>query len=268
MGWPRLATAWLAVLGAVAGLWASPREAAAQTDEIQVYNGDIAAPGVLSLTLHNNYTPSGGRIPAFPGAVVPDHSLNGVPEWAYGVTDWMEAGLYLPLYTLQPGGKAQLDGFKVRALFAVPDAAKRTFFYGLNFEFSVNARRWDPKRYTSEIRPILGWRFGKVEFIVNPSLDNSYLGFSRLDFAPATRLAYNISETWAVGAEEYADLGPLRAFEPRSRQTHQLFGVVDFNGAPVNVEFGAGFGLTPATDRFVVKLILSKDIWSRRPGGP
>ena len=129
----------------------------------------------------------------------------------------------------------------------------------MNFEFSFNSKHWDANRYTSEIRPILGWRFGKVDLIVNPILDNAYKGLSRLDFAPETRLDYNLSSTWTVAAEEYDDFGPLRSFYGR-QQTHQLFGVVDFNGKPLSVEFGIGFGLNNATDRLALKLILSRDL--------
>jgi hypothetical protein len=251
---------WACVMAIISlALVALARPARAQTDEIQVYNAQIAAPGVFNLTLHDNYTPEGLTRPAFPGGVVSNHSWNGVPEWAYGVTDWMEAGLYLPLYSLPGDDKFQLDGFKLRTLFVEPDAAKRSFFYGINFEFSFNSRHWDANAYTSEIRPILGWRFGKVDFIVNPILDNDYKGLSRLDFAPETRIAYNVTPVWAVAAEEYDDLGPLRALYGR-QQTHQLFGVVDFNGKPVNVEFGVGFGLNAATDRLTLKLILSRDL--------
>jgi hypothetical protein len=253
-GWPS-AVVWPALLLACA----APRPALAQTDEIQVYNAEIAAPGTFNLTLHDNYTPEGKTTADFTGGVVSNHSLNGVPEWAYGVTDWMEAGLYFPLYTLRGDGGFQLDGFKLRTLFVVPDAARRSFFYGVNFEFSFNSKRWDANDYTSEIRPIVGWRFGKVDLIVNPILDNSYKGLSRLDFAPETRVAYNISSLWAVAAEEYDDFGPIRAFYGR-QQTHQLFGVVDFNGKPLNVEFGVGFGLNSATDGVTLKLILSRDL--------
>jgi hypothetical protein len=234
--------------------------ASAQTDEIQVYNAQIAAPGVFNLTLHDNYTPEGLKTPAFPGAIVSDHDLNGVPEWAYGVNDWLEAGLYLPLYSLPGDGHAQLDGFKLRALFVAPNAAKRSFFYGVNFEFSFNAKHWDPNPYTQEIRPILGWRLGKADLILNPILDNSWKGFSRLDFAPETRIDYNLSDTWAVAAEEYDDFGQLRGFLPADKQTHQLFLVIDYNGKPIDVEAGIGFGLTPATDRLTLKLILSRDL--------
>src|SRR5579872_3406856 len=194
MNSPLSASVWtlfLLSIGLVAGTSGS---AQAQTDEIQVYNAEIAAPGVLNLTLHDNYTPDGAKTPAFPGGLVSNHDLNGVPEWAYGVTDWLEGGLYLPLYSVPGDGHATIDGFKLRALIVEPDAAKRSFFYGVNFEFSFNARHWDPNRYTQEIRPIVGWRFGKADLIFNPILDNSWKGFSRLDFAPETRLDYNLSD--------------------------------------------------------------------------
>lgn len=239
-------------------LWA--QQAFAQADEIQVYDASIAPEGVFNLTLHNNYTVNGLKTPAFPGGLVPDGTLNGVPEWAYGVTDWFEAGIYLPLYSVASNSGAQLDGFKLRALFVEPDAADRNFFYGINFEFSYNAKHWDENRYTSEIRPIVGWRFGEVDLIFNPILDNSYHGFSALDFAPATRLAYNFSPEWAVAVEEYDDFGPLRHFYAGDQQSHQLFAVVDYSGAPMDVEAGIGFGLTRATDGLVLKLILSRDL--------
>lgn len=232
----------------------------AQTDEIQVYNAEIAAPGVVNLTLHNNYTPDGRSAAAFPGGIGPDHALNGVPEWAYGVTDWFEAGLYLPLYSIAGDGALTFNGFKVRALFVEPDAADRRFFYGVNFEFSWNTAHWDQSRHTQEIRPILGWHLGAIDIIVNPILDSSYDGFSRLDFAPATRLAYNLDKTWAVALEEYDDFGPLRDFYSSSLQQHQLFAAFDYNGKPWSIEGGIGAGLTSATDHLVLKLILSRDL--------
>jgi hypothetical protein len=143
--------------------------ARAQTDEIQVYDAEIADPGVFNLMVHNNYTFDGLKEPRFPGGLVPNHTLNGVPEWAYGVNEWFEQGLYLPLYSDSSNLGPVLDGFKLRELFVVPHAADRTFFYGINFEFSYNAKHWDPDTYSSEIRPIIGWHLGKIDFIVNGS---------------------------------------------------------------------------------------------------
>ena len=232
----------------------------AQTDEIQVYDAQIAAPGIFNLTLHDNFTPEGRTTPDHPGGIVPNRALNGVPEWAYGVTDWFEAGLYLPLYSVSGTGAWTYNGFKIRTLFVEPDAAHRRFFYGVNFEFSWNTAHWDPSRHTQEIRPIVGWHLGAFDFIVNPILDNSYKGFSRLDFAPSTRAAYHFNNRWAVAAEEYDDFGPLRGFHPAAQQQHQLFGVFDYGGKPWTVEGGVGLGLNDASDRLVLKLILSRDL--------
>ena len=126
------------LLGVLIG-W--PAGLVAQTDEIQVYTAEIAAPGEFTLTLHNNYTPDGLKAAAFPGAVVPDRALNGVPEWAYGAKDWLELGLYLPVYTLTRAGSAYVESAKLRTLFVVPHADTRHFFYGVNFEYSRNAVR-------------------------------------------------------------------------------------------------------------------------------
>ncbi len=232
----------------------------AQTDEIQVYDANIAEPGVFNLTVHNNYTFNGLTSPRFPGGLVPDHTLNGVPEWAYGVTDWFEQGLYLPLYSDSSNLGPVLSGFKVRELFVVPHAAQQTFFYGINFEFSYNAEHWDPNRFTQEMRPIIGWHLGKFDLIVNPILDNSWKGFKNLDFAPSARVAYNISDKWAVAVEEYADFGVIEHFLPGDQQSHQVFGVIDYKGEPFDIEAGLGFGLTPASDGLVAKLMLSHDL--------
>ena len=240
----------------------SGASAFAQTDEIQVYDAEIAEPGVLNLMVHNNYTPDGLTQPRFPGGLVPNHTLNGVPEWAYGVTNWFEQGLYLPLYSESSNLGPVLNGFKVRELFVVPHAAEQIFFYGINFEFSYNAKHWDPDTYSSEIRPIMGLHLGKFDLIVNPIFDNSWKGFKNLDFAPSARIAYNLSNTWAVAVEEYADFGVIQNFLPTNQQSQQLFAVVDYKGDVYNIEAGLGFGLTSASDRLVAKIMVSRDLYT------
>jgi hypothetical protein len=232
----------------------------AQTDEIQVYDAAIAPTGAFNLTLHNNFTPSGSNAPAFPGAIVADKSLNGAAEWAYGVAPWFEAGLYLPLYSITRNHGVVYNGVKLRTLFATPDAAKRDFFYGVNFEFSFNTAHWDERPYTSEIRPIVGAHVGRFDFIFNPIVDNSWNGFSNLEFVPETRVAMAVSEKYKLALEEYDDFGRVSHFLPASKQTHQLFGVIDVSTKWISVEAGVGRGLTGASDHWVLKLILSKDL--------
>ena len=106
-------------------LAAAPSAVLAQTDEIQVYDGAIAEPGVFNLTWHNNFTPKGPKTPAFPGGLANNRNLNGVTEWAYGVTDWFEAGLYLPLYSISADRGPSINGGKIRGVASGWTAARR-----------------------------------------------------------------------------------------------------------------------------------------------
>ena len=225
-----------------------------------MYDASIAEKGKFNLTLHNNFTPSGQKTASFPGGIISDRAFVGVSEWAYCATDWFEAGLYMPLYSISKSRGGSLNGFKLRTLFVRPHADDHTFVYGVNFEFSYNARYWDPKRSTAEIRPIVGLHLHTADIIFNPILDTSYDGFKNLDFAPSTRIAYNISSKLAVAAEEYADYGPVHQVFPASEQSHQMFAVVDHSSKFLDVEFGVGFGLTGASDKVTLKLILSRDL--------
>jgi len=235
----------------------------AVSDEIQVYTGEVMPVGEIGLTWHNNYAFDGLKTPDFPGGLVDNHTYSSVTEWALGVTPWFEAGLYLPLYSHSSNQGWTYNGFKLRALFVQPDNGEKDFYYGVNFEFSWNEKSWDSQVNTGEIRPIIGWRFGddrRWSFTINPIVDNNYKGFSRLEFVPATRLDYRIDERWTVAAEEYDDFGELRGFLPADQQSHQLWGVVDYSGDPISIEAGVGFGLTPASDKLAVKLMLISDL--------
>ncbi len=55
-----------------------------------------------------------------------------------------------------------------------------------------------------------------MDLIVNPILDTSFQGLGALNFAPASRVAYNFAESWAAALEHYADYGRLGHFEPVS----------------------------------------------------
>jgi hypothetical protein len=190
-----------------------PRAAFAQSDEIQVYDGGLAPPGIFNLTWDNNFTPKGIATGPYPGAVVADQH-----------------------------------------------AEMRTFFYGVNFELSINEHRWDDHSYTSEVRPIIGWHFGQWDVIVNPIVDTAYDGWESLEFVPAERVAYNFKSGWTLSAEEYGDYGPLNGFYSAGEQAHQLYGVVNKTFGSIEIEAGAGFGLTNASDRCTLKLLVIHDL--------
>ena len=224
-------------------------------DEIQVYNAEIAEVGQWTYQQHLNYAPVGQTQPEVPGGFSSNRSLQGTPEFAYGITDWWEAGFYLP-FAVAGSGQLLSDGAKLRSLFVVPDAAKRSFFYGVNFELGYEMPRFASNPWGLEIRPIVGVRNAQWEFIVNPIVDLSFGAGGEADFAPALRLARNLGNDWYIGLEYYGDYGKIGDFLPLQQQSQQLFAVTDFKAGVVDVELGVGYGFTPGSDRLVAKAIV------------
>jgi len=253
----------LRTVGVVLAVVAGAAGAGAQTDEIQVYDASIAAPHEVTLTLHTNYVADGDTQPAFPGAVVANRSLNGALEWAYGVADWFEAGLYFPVWSRDAQQGLGYDGMKLRALFVSPHGDARHFAYGVNFEFSVNQPRWDASHYTGEMRGILAWHFTAWDLILNPIFDTSFDGVANLVFAPCARVDYNADKAWSIALEQYSDFGPVSSFYSWSAQSHQLYAVVDRHWTKWDAELGVGRGLTSASDAWTVKVILAVGLSSR-----
>jgi hypothetical protein len=254
----RLCTGALAAAGSFALLTAAspPALAADQVhDEIQVYNAEIAAVGQWTYQQHLNYAPVGQTQPEVPGGFSSNRSLQGTPEFAYGITDWWEAGFYLP-FAVTGSGQLLSDGTKLRNLFVVPDAAKRSFFYGVNFELGYEMPRFASSPWALEVRPIVGVRNAQWEFIVNPIVDLSFGPGGEADFAPALRLARNLGNDWYVGLEYYGDYGKIGDFLPLQQQSQQLFAVTDFKAGVVDVELGVGYGFTGGSDRLVAKAII------------
>jgi len=223
-------------------------------DEIQVYNAEIAEVGQWTYEQHFNYAAVGQTQPEVPGGFSSNHSLQGTPEFAYGITDWWEGGFYIPFAVSD--GQFLSDGAKIRSLFVVPDAAKRSFFYGVNFELGYEMPRFAATPWGLEIRPIIGVRNSQWEFIANPIVDVSFGSGGEADFAPALRLARNLGNDWYVGVEYYGDFGKIGDFLPLEQQSQQLFAVTDFKAGVVDVELGVGYGFTGGSDRLVAKAIL------------
>jgi hypothetical protein len=233
-------------------------------DEIQVYNAEIAKVGQWTFQLHNNYAFIGRKEPDFPGGLIPNHALNGTGEWAWGITDWWEMGFYTP-YAVDQDLTPYSNAAKIRQLFVIPNAAEREFFYGVNFEFSYAMPQFSNTQWNMEIRPIIGFRKGEYEFIVNPIVDIGFGQNGEAIFAPAARFARKISETLAIGVEYYTDLGPLQNFVPFNEQQHNIYAVVDFTVGRFEVNAGVGYGLTPGSDRLMAKVIIGTDLTEGEP---
>lgn len=98
----------------------------------------------------------------------------------------------------------------------------------------------------------MGVHLGRFDLIANPILDTDFDGLGKLVFTPAARVAYKAGEQLAFALEHYADFG--------LHPSQSLFAVFDCGSSRKGIEFGIGRGLTRATDSWVLKLMLMRNL--------
>src|SRR5260370_7669214 len=109
------------VLGTLAALSLETRPVRA-VDEIQLYNAEIADLGQFTIQHHFNYAFSGRKEPDFPGGLTPNHALNATPEFAWGITEWFELGLYIP-WAIDSQARFLSNAVNLPPLFVPPNPA-------------------------------------------------------------------------------------------------------------------------------------------------
>ena len=229
------------------------------SDEIQVYTDDIGKPGEFGLELHVNTTPSGRGTPDYPGEVPPLHSLRFTPEFSYGLTRELEAGLYLP------GGRDHegnwfLSGAKLRLkwLPLQPDERTGGWYAGANLELSSVDQRYSESRYGSELRTIFGYRAAEwligvnpvFEWDLSPGYRNGGPGFTL-----GVKAMHDVVPGIAAGLEYYDAIGKLAHRLPHGEQDETLYLALDIDRKPFIVNVGIGRALTGAADRWTLKAI-------------
>jgi hypothetical protein len=229
----------------------------AAPDEIQVYLDDLTKPGHFGIDYHNNYVASGSTVPEYEGAQPPNHVYRLTPELYYGLSKTAELGLYI-LSALSPDNHLTLDGAKLRGKYIAPHDETQGPFWGANLEIGWTDRRFAEEPWNFELKGIYGLRTGLWTFAFNLNLDGSLSGpiGNNLSLEVAFKLAYQTAAGYQVGFESYNDLGPLRNLGHLGQQSQILYAVLDTEFRGLDLNLGIGRGLTPASDRWVVKFIV------------
>ena len=241
-----------ALLAAAAPAWAQ------ENFEIQVYGAETIAPGQTMVELHSNVAVQGttrkeDRVLATQGA------FHETLEITRGFTPWFETGFYL-FTSIQPDGGWYWVGDHIRPRVRAPESWDLPVGLSLSLEVGYQRREFSADTWSLELRPIIDKTLGDWYFAFNPVFDRSLKGPGvdrGFEFAPAAKVAYDVAPKIALGLEYYGTLGPVSGFDRARDQQHQIFPVVDLDLGP-RWEFnaGVGVGLTPGTDRLILKLIL------------
>lgn len=246
----------LLALALAATLASAPCRADLQ-DEIQVYDDSINQPHEFGLELHVNTTPTGRGFPNYPGEVPPLHALRMTPEFSWGLTRTLELGLYTPT-VVRPDGHFDLAGGKLRAKW-IPLQPQGGVgpFAGVNFELSRLAHRYSESQNTLETRFIGGWRNADWLLAVNPTfgfnLSPGYRGAP--DFDLQLKVARKMLPGIAGGVEVYSGMLQAGHQLPWQQQDNRIFLALDVDRKPWVFNFGVGYGLTQAADKWTIKAI-------------
>ena len=235
-------------------LCAVPTAFAALPDEIQVYTDEINRPGAWGLELHANVTPAGNKLPAYPGEITTNHGLRVTPEISYGLNDDWEAGLYVPAVR-SSNGSYYMAGVRARMKW-IPVKGPGGFA-GANLELYRVDPKFSDVNAGSELRFIAGYEGQNWLLSVNPVLNWGLVkSAGGADGSLGVKLTRRAFQGCAFGGEYYSEFGKINATLPYSQQSNTLYGVMDYEGASFNLNFGIGRGLTPSADSWTVKSII------------
>ena len=124
---------------------------AALQDEIQVYDDAINAKGEYSLELHLNTTPNGLKTGNYNGEVLTNGNTRITPEFAYGLGNGLELGLYVN--TVVNNGRWDYAGYKARLKWLpILEKDGYPFFAGVNLEVGNVMYQYEQSRYGAEAR--------------------------------------------------------------------------------------------------------------------
>jgi hypothetical protein len=149
--------------------------------------------------------------------------------------------------------------YRVKWLPVRPKEDETGWFLGANTELSNVDRKFSQSRWSTELRPIAGYKGKDWLFSLNPILDwdlSDGLQSWEPTIVPSVKLSKEVAKGLSIGAEYYSDMGKLAHIEPWNKQDNRIYGTIDVDMKPLVFNFGVGYGLTEAADRWTVKAIV------------
>jgi hypothetical protein len=177
-------------------------------------------------------------------------------EYNYGLTDKIDIAAYLDLD--KPNGKdLEYAGSRFRARGALWD--KGRFPVDLGWYFEAEVPNQGEADLELEFRPIASRDFGRFSIDLDPIFELPTVADERrtIEFQYAARVYYRLSRNFMPSLEFFGGAGQIRNLDPSREQEHYVFPVVygrlDEFVPGLHFVFGPGFGITPASDKVIVK---------------
>jgi hypothetical protein len=247
---------------AVATTVIAPDAARAADEEIQVYMDEIGVPLHPGLDVHLNYVAKGRSLADYPGEQASEGRTRITPEWSLALNRDTELGLYLPLMTVDRSGRLEAGGVKGRIKWIAPRPEGQDWFWGANFELGRVRHSLDINPWNAELKGIAGLRKGPWTLAANLNIDWVVSGpeHGPVEAQIATKAAYKVGESTAIGVESYNSLGGGHSFGRLGQQDQQTYLVVDRTFGNWDLNFGVGYAYGRPEDRQIFKVVIGVPI--------
>lgn len=228
--------------------------------EIQVYGSETVPQNQTEIQFHSNFTISGSKS-SHEGVLPDEHATHETVEITHGFTNWLETGFYV-FTSGTPNQGYRWVGDHIRPRVQIPEDWRWPIGVSLSSEIGYQRPIFSQDTWTWDIRPIIDKHLGPWYFAFNPTFVRSLRGpgvSKGMVFAPSFKLRYQMTSKLAGGLEYYSSVGPVFDFDPFREQQQGFFPTIDYKFGPHwELNFGAGIGVTQATDHFIVKLIVAR----------
>lgn len=194
------------------------------------------------------------------GAFASEHLWYNAYEITYGLTDRIEAALYLNM--ARPDGRGLRwagDKFRLRGRLFDEDALPVNIGWYAELEWHKTPQFDDAAREL-ELRPILEKDLGRLAIMLNPKFEKVLAGAGHhqgFEFGYVAGLQYRWTRRLSPGLEFYGGTGLIDNPDHASDQQHYIFPTV-WGELPGGLEYniGVGCGLTRGSDHVILKINL------------
>jgi hypothetical protein len=234
----------------------------ATPDEIVVFTDELEKKGETGYVVHLNYAARARRTPDYPQEQPPHHVFRLMPEVAWGFAEKWNLGVHVPFSHDQRARRTTLDGLKLRLhyLNLVEQGARRTFYYGVNYEIAIYNRRISESRYNAELRTIVGMTRGDWKFTLNPIFNQALSGNPggrAVEFELFSQVMRELNQHVALGIEHFASPGRVSRLDFGSQSEQITYLVADVKiRKDWHIHFGVGHGWHRADDQRVYKALI------------
>lgn len=255
----------LVLAWAVAITGALPSRCLALVDawEFEVYPYNTLSRGMAEFESDNSVVSSGhttGGDGLASGTIPSQHTWYNSYEVSYGLTDRIEAALYLNMAEPSGGGLRWAgDNLRLRGRLFDEETLPVNLGWYLELEWHKTPQFDDAAREL-EFRPIIEKDFGPFALMLNPVFEKVLAGVGRnqgVEFGYVAGVHYRWTRRLSPGLEFYGGTGLIDQADAVSSQQHYIFPSV-WGQLPGGVEYntGVGFGLTRGSDQVIFKFNL------------